>query len=160
MLSLHLRNEKALFLAKIKRMRYLLSFILFAILIASCDANKAVVKKDKDVNYGVENDTIRIANDELEYEIIIFEVGFNSFLATQQPRGFYSQSFLEIRNRNFVIEYNSRARNPQQFDYSLYPQAINYDYGTDYGYEVNYMLYNYFQFFMQRYNQKFTGSRQ
>lgn len=140
-------------------MRYFISFLLFAVLIASCDANKGVIK-DKDINTGVENDTIRIANDELEYEIIIFEPGFNAFLLTQPPRGHYSQSFLENRNRNFVIEYNIRARNPQQYDFNLYPQTIDYRYGTDYGYEVNYMLYNYFQFFIQRYNQRFPGGRQ
>lgn len=140
-------------------MRYLISFLLFALLIASCDAKKATVK-DKNVNTGIENDTIRIANDDLEYEIIIIEPGFNSFLLTQPPRGHYGLTFLEGRNRMFVTEYNLRARNPQQFDYNLYPQTIDYNYRTSYGYEVNYMLYNYFKFFMQQYNQKFPGGRQ
>lgn len=140
-------------------MRYLITLLLVAVLMASCDANKAAVK-NPDVNTGVVNDTIRIANDELEYEIIIFEAGFNAFLATQPPRGHFGLSFLENKNRNFVIEYNIRTRNPQQYDFNLYPQAIDYQYGTDYGYEVNYMLYNYFQFFIKRYNQRFPGGRQ
>lgn len=140
-------------------MRYFITFLLFAVLIAGCDANKAAVK-DPIVNTGVENDTIRIANDALEYEIIIIEPGFNSFLLTQPPRGHYGLTLLESRNRRFVLEYNLRARNPQQYDFNLYPQTIDYQYGTSYGYEVNYMLYNYFQFFMQRYNQNFPGGRQ
>lgn len=140
-------------------MRYIISFILFALLIASCDANKGIVN-NKDVNTGIANDTIRIANDELEYEIIIIEPGFNSFILTQPPRGHYGLTFLENRNRQYVLEYNLRARNPQQYDFNLYPQSIDYDYSTSYGYEVNYMLYNYFQYFMRRYNQKFPGGRQ
>jgi hypothetical protein len=139
-------------------MKYLLTFLIFVLPMASCDANKAITK-DPNVNMGLENDTIRIANDDLEYEILIIDPGFNSFILTQPPRGHYGLIYLENKNRNFVLEYNNRARNPQQFDFNLYPQSIDYNYGTPYGYEVNYMLYNYFRFFMQKYNQKFPGGR-
>ena len=139
-------------------MKYLLTFLIFVLLMMSCDANKTITK-DSNVNLGVENDTIRMANDDLEYEILIIDPGFNSFILTQPPRGHYGLTYLENKNRNFVLEYNNRARNPQQFDFNLYPQAIDYNYGTSYGYEVNYMLYNYFRFFMQKYNQKFPGGR-
>jgi len=99
-------------------------------------------------------DTIKIANDSLNYEIIILEVGFNSWLATQRPRGFYTQNFLENRNRVLVAEYNNRVNEPSRFNNQLYPFRIDYDYQTDYGYEVNYLLYHYFLFFQQKFNQK------
>jgi len=105
------------------------------------------------------SDTLRIANDSLEYEIIIIEPGFNSWLVTQQPRGYYSQQFLEIRNRQYVTEYNQRVLQPQRFDPNLYLQQINYESRTDYGYEVNYLLYNYFLYFERQYRQKFFISR-
>ncbi|SEK57861.1 hypothetical protein SAMN04487910_0867 [Aquimarina amphilecti] len=105
------------------------------------------------------SDTLRIANDELEYEIIIIEPGFNNWLVTQRPRGYYNQQFLEIRNRQYVIEYNQRVVQPQRFDPNLYIQQINYDQYTDYGYEVNYLLYNYFLFFERQYKQRFFVSR-
>jgi len=140
-------------------MKFLIPFILFAFLVASCDANKKTIKNN-DVNTGVENDTIRIANDELEYEIIVIDSGFNSFLLTQPPRGHYDLNFLEGRNRIYVQEYNIRARNPQQYDFNLYPQSIDYNTSTSYGYEVNYLLYNYFQFFAKKYKQRFPGLRQ
>ena len=98
-------------------------------------------------------DTIKIANDSLEYEIIILEIGFNSWLATQRPRGYYSQNYLENRNRVLVVEYNNRGNEPSRFDPQLYPFRIDYNSKTDYGYEVNYLLYHYFLFFQQRYNQ-------
>ena len=135
-------------------------FILIGIAIAiySCDASKSAMKGDANSSV-VKNDTVRIANDSLEYEVIIIEPGFNSWLVTQQPRGYYGLNYLETKNQFFVSEYNARARNPQRYGSDLYPQEINYDYNTDYGYEVNYLLYNYFVYFQQKYRQRLPGGR-
>ncbi len=137
-------------------MKYLLSIFLLILAFASCESYKSATK-----NSGVaaENDTIRIKNDSLEYEILIIEPGFYNWLATQQPRGFYGQTFLESKNNLFVSEYNNRVRNFQRYDPNLYQQEINYEFGVDYGYEVNYLLYNYFIYFQRTYNQRFIGSR-
>ena len=105
------------------------------------------------------NDTIRIANDSLEYEIFIIEPGFNTWILTQPPKGYYGLAFLESRNRNFVYEYNNRVLNPQRYPISLYPQQINYEMGIHYGLEVNYMLYNYFLYFQKKYKQHFIIGR-
>ncbi|MFD2562594.1 DUF6146 family protein [Aquimarina rubra] len=131
-------------------------FIL-ALCIYSCGTTKD--RKLDTTSTTATSDTLRIANDDLEYEIIIIEPGFNNWLVTQQPRGYYNQQFLEIRNRQYVIEYNQRVVQPQRFDPNLYIQQINYDQYTDYGYEVNYLLFNYFKYFEQRYKQKFFVSR-
>ena len=49
-------------------------------------------------------DTIRIANEELEYEIIIFDPGFNSWLMSYaRPRGYHSQTYLENRKLNWIL---------------------------------------------------------
>lgn len=98
-------------------------------------------------------DTIRIANDSLEYEIIIIEVGFDSWLVTQRPKEFYSESFLETRNRFYVQTYNQRVLNPQRYDPDLYFQQINYEPNIHYGLDVNYMLYMYFEYFQKKYRQ-------
>jgi hypothetical protein len=125
---------------------------------ASCDSSKSTVNAE--AQSGVANDTVRIANDSLEYEIIIMEPGFNTWLKIQKPMGYYGQTFLEGKNRLFVTEYNFRVRNFQQYNRNLYEQEINYEFHLDYGLEVNYMLYNYFLYFQQQYNQSFTGGRQ
>ena len=137
---------------------FLCTVIILATLVgfASCSSNKSVSTKD----LSVASDTVRIANDSLEYEIIIIEPGFNAWLVTQRPKGYYGQTFLEGKNRLFVTEYNRRVRNFQQFDANLYQQEINYNFGTDYGLEVNYHLYNYFIYFQERFGQSFTGGRQ
>ena len=139
-------------------MKYLLFFLGISLAIYSCDASKSAMKGDSD-SVVVKNDTVRIANDSLEYEILIIEPGFNSWLVSQPPRGFYGLNYLENKNQLFVSEYNVRVRNSQRYVSNLYPQEINYDYNTEYGYEVNYLLYNYFVYFQQKYNQQLPGGR-
>ena len=139
-------------------MKYLITVLIVALGFYSCDSGKSAMKGDNNSTVAT-NDTIRIANDSLEYEIIIIEPGFDSWLVTQPPKGFYGLTFLESRNRSFVLDYNERVRNPQRYSTILYPQEINYDQGTRYGLDVNYMLYNYFLYFQQKYNQKFIGAR-
>ena len=100
-------------------------------------------------------DTIRIANDSLEYEVVIIEPGFYGWLqSTARPRGYYSENHLESRNRQWVMEWNSRVNQPNRYDPNLYEMRINYDFGTHYGYEVNYLIYNYFIYFQMHYKQK------
>lgn len=134
-------------------MRIFFALISFIALFMSCNSQKAIVK----VN--APKDEVRIANDSLEYEIIIIEPGFNSWLISQPKQNYYSQSFLEIKNRSFVIEYNYRVSHPNRYSKDLYPQQIEYDPNIDYGLEVNYLLYNYFLYFQEKYNQHFIGSR-
>ena len=123
----------------------------------SCNSSKKITSTSEEVNVS-EQDTVRIANDELEYEIIIIEPGFNVWLiTTARPEGYYSQSFLESRNVQYVAEWNRRVLNSTQFDPNLYELQIDYRQGTDYGYDVNYKLYNYFIYFQRRYKQKLAG---
>ena len=128
----------------------LLPLFLLIIAAASCGS----VQKDVQNSTQAINDTVRIANDSLEYEIIIIEPGFNQWLATRRPRGFYEQFWLENRNIILVNEYNNRVVNSTQFNPNLYLQQINYDRTVDYGYEVNYLLWSWFEFFQERNNQR------
>jgi hypothetical protein len=100
------------------------------------------------------SDTIRIENEELEYEIIILEVGFKNWLVTQRPMWYYSLNLLENRNRYYVLEWNRRVQSPHLFNSNLYNQFINYDPAIEYGLEVNYKLFMYFEFFQQKYRQR------
>ncbi|MBG6129339.1 hypothetical protein IWQ47_001358 [Aquimarina sp. EL_43] len=138
-------------------MKNCIYILIIGIFIYSCSTTKN--RKMDVATTDTASDTIRIANDSLEYEIIIIEPGFNSWLITQRPRGFYSETFLETRNRIYVTEYNQRVMQPQRFDPNLYLQQINYDPVIHYGYEVNYLLYNYFLYFEQQYRQRFIVTR-
>lgn len=136
----------------------LVTLVLF---VASCGVKKEIVRipditeTEKKVFNQTEGDTIQIANDETEYEIIIIEPGFNTWLQSiAKPEGYYSQSFLENRNHIMVINWNQRVLQPFRFDSSLYEMQIDYQINTDYGYEVNYKLYNYFIYFQRKYRQR------
>lgn len=122
----------------------------------NCNTSKKTVsKKGKQEVATVQNDTVRIANEALEYEIIIIDPGFNFWLASNaRPRGFFSQQFMQSRNLIYVIEWNQRVLQPQRFNPDLYELQIDYQPNIDYGYEVNYMLYNYFLYFQLKYNQR------
>lgn len=104
------------------------------------------------------SDTVKIANEELEYEIIIFDPGFNAWmLGRAWPRGYYSESFLEVRNRLMVMEWNNRVLQPSRYDPNLYQLRIEFDPTVHYGYEVNYLLYHYFVYFQMTYKQNLSG---
>ncbi len=128
----------------------LIGFIIALIIGCSAQKSKTVVA-DRSVS---KKDTIRIANDSLEYEVIIIEPGFDSWLATAKPRSYYSLTFLENKNYFFVTEYNRRVLDAYRYNPNLYEMRIDYDPNIHYGLEVNYLLYNYFIYFQNRYKQK------
>jgi hypothetical protein len=126
------------------------------LLICCCSQKKSLITIDSSTKSSVaeKNDTIRIANDSLQYEIIIIEPGFEAWLTTQKPRNYYSLLYLENRNIRFVTEWNNRVAQPYRYDPILYEMRIDYFMHIHYGYEVNYLLYHYFLFFQSRYKQR------
>ena len=138
-------------------MKYFIVILVLLVGLASCNSTKPMPVEDtsKEIiteTSFVKNDTIRIANDDLEYEIMIFEPGFEAWLVTQPPMGHYGVSYLETRNKLLILEYNNRVF--QDRSRQLYEQEINYESNLHYGLEVNYLLFNYFTFFQQKYKQK------
>lgn len=139
-------------------MKTLIYIIIICALFIGCNSSNKVIKSTDNTNNLAEQDTVRIANDAIEYEILIIEPGFNSWLvSTARPEGYYSQQFFENRNLQYVTEWNSRVLQPQRYDPRLYEMQINYDQGVDYGYDVNYQLYNYFIYFQLKHNQRLAG---
>lgn len=138
-------------------MKKVVTILLVVGFIISCNPTQKTVADSTKVATKT-SDTVRIANDEIEYEVIIIDPGFNSFLYGQaRPRGYYSESFLEQRNRIYVNEWNIRARQPSRYDSNLYEMQIDYDSNIHYGYEVNYLIYNYFIYFQIHYKQQLAG---
>lgn len=128
--------------------------LIAAFFFFSCNSNK---------NFSAENtekltsDTIHISNPDLEYDVIIIDGGFTSWFNTYaKPKSFYTQTFLENRNRFWILEWNNRARNPMKYG-NIYDMQINYDNNTDYGYHVNYMIYNYLVYFQMTNKQQLGG---
>jgi hypothetical protein len=138
-------------------MKNLIYISIILLLIIGCNTSKStVLSTDKPKTES--NDTIKIANEELHYEVIIIEPGFDFWLhSTAYPRGYHSQTYLENKNYRYVLEWNNRVLQPQRYDPNLYEMTINYDSNVDYGYEVNYLIYNYMIYFQNKYKQKLYG---
>ncbi len=132
--------------------------LVITLMTSSCGSTKEAVTitdEEKMAFNQQEGDTIKIASNETEYEIIIIEPGFNFWLQSiAKPEGYYEQSYLENRNNLYIIEWNQRVLQPLRYSPNLYELRIDYSPHVDYGYEVNYKLYNYFIYFQRKYKQR------
>jgi len=138
-----------------KKSIYIIAIIICVIV--GCRTSKSVVV-EKEKPTGIKSDTIRIANDKLEYEVIIIDPGFSSWLISNaQPRNYHSQSYLESKNQIWISEWNNRVLQPMRYSPNLYEMTIDYTPSIDYGYEVNYLIYNYLVYFQNTYKQKLFG---
>lgn len=137
-------------------MKKIIFILIVTFIIISCSTSTKSIPNAKPSSSI--SDTIRIANDELEYEVIIIDARFSSWLYSQaRPRGFYTENYLEGRNRVYVAEWNRRAMQPFNYNPNLYEMQINYNPSIHYGYEVNYLIYNYLIYFQITNKQQLAG---
>ncbi|ESU25123.1 hypothetical protein FEDK69T_00900 [Flavobacterium enshiense DK69] len=149
-----------------KTLIYILVVTLVTIMFGCNSTSKPVAENNPNAKTVAENksnnttsDSLWIKNPEIKYEILIIDGGFNPWLqSTAKPRGVYTQKQLESRNAPWIIEWNNRVRSPKtKLDSQLFNLHIDYDTGTDYGYEVNYLLYNYLVYFQLKNNIRLGG---
>lgn len=135
-----------------KFLKYVIFLFIVSIFFWACGASPI---KNNTID---KEEPVVIANDSLEYEVIIIDPGFSYYLnAVAKPAGYYSQSYLEARNRAWVQTWNMRAQNISQNNANIYENVIDYQSTIDYGYEVNYKLFNYFLFAQQKYKMSLGG---
>lgn len=138
-------------------MKHILFALPLFLIVLSCkttDATKNTAKPGiENAEIVVPTDTLHIAKDSTEYEIIIIDPGFNYWLATQPSANYYTQQFLESKNLFYVQEWNRRAMRPLEYNPNIYEMTIDYDPFIDYGLEVNYKLYQYFKYVNEVYHQ-------
>jgi len=89
--------------------------------------------------------------DSTEYELLVFDPSFETFLATQPyPEWYYSDDYYRNLNIQYVSEWNYRHDNPLVYG-NFYETKIDYNPNVDYGLELNYRLYQYFRFIEKEY---------
>ncbi|KRD09928.1 hypothetical protein ASE21_09385 [Flavobacterium sp. Root901] len=140
-------------------MKKCISILIILLTIIACStASQNIASADNTTANKKISDTVRIANDSLEYEVIIIDNGFSSWLASRAyPRNYHSLEYLENKNNLYITEWNSRVLQPQRYNPNLYEMSINYRPDIHYGYEVNYLIYNYMIYFQNTYKQKLWG---
>ena len=134
---------------------YKLLIVFFLLVLAfSCHGIKNSIKNTEN-----NEERVVIANDSLEYEIVIIDQGFSNYLVSiAKPMWYYSESYYKTKNIFYVQEWNVRARDPSRYSTQIYALEINYASSIDYGLEVNYKLFNYFKFVEYKYKVNFSGS--
>jgi hypothetical protein len=136
-------------------MKYLFPFLAFSIVGLFLYACSSYPVKNSEKS---KEKPVIISSDSLEYEVIIIDVGFTLYLNTiAKPKKYYSLSYLENRNNIYVTNWNIRALNPSKFNSTIYENRIDYSPQIRYGLEVNYKLFNYFQFAQQKYKIRLDG---
>jgi len=140
-------------------MKKCVSILIVALTVIACStASQNNIASNNNVVNKKGNDTVRIANDSLEYEVIIIDNGFNTWLNSRAlPRHYYTLNYLENKNYQYVVEWNIRASQPNRYNPNLYEMTIDYQPQIRYGYEVNYLIYNYMIYFQNTYKQKLAG---
>lgn len=92
-------------------------------------------------------------DDEEEYELLVIDPDFDRwFQVNGRPINFYSERYYEQKNRQYVASWNEKVG--RFGGNSPFQNTINYEYGKDYGIELNYQLFWYF-----RYVEKVYGNR-
>jgi hypothetical protein len=135
-----------------RHLQKIIEILGLSILIYACSSSP--LKNGKTIK----EEAVVIANDSLEYEVIIFDIGFNTYLnSIAKPAGYYSQNYLENWNNIYVTNWNIRAQNPTRYGQNIYQNIIDYSANIDYGMDVNYKLFNYFQFAQWKYKMRLDG---
>ncbi len=85
------------------------------------------------------------ASDSTEYELVVFDMGFETWLL-MQPSMEHSLEYYKTKNSLYVNEWNYRYMNPRRYK-GNYESYIDYDPAKNYGLEFERRLFYYFKYF-------------
>lgn len=126
-----------------KNLLYIFTMILFI----SCASQYEAAREDKK-HTPIVTQTKEVESDSVEYELIIFDPGFESWFVTRDMRSSArSNSYYKYWNQWYVLEWNQLFRS----GHPLMENQIDYHTDEDYGFEVNYKLYHYFLYVENKY---------
>ena len=97
-----------------------------------------------------------------EHELVIMDPGYTRWAVTNaKPISFYSPWYYRQWNQRYVQAWNALANQAVRYGGSDFPfeNQINYDIATDYGVELDYELFTYFQYVAARYSSRYNFPR-
>ncbi len=122
----------------------MLFFGMVLVLIGACSGPKGIVKV-------VSPEDQETAADSVEYELITFDNRFETwYVINNSPSLYRSQDYYESWNKQYVSAWNNRVVDPNGG--SFFEPIVGYQYGTDYGFDLNHKLFYYFQYVEHRLN--------
>ncbi len=118
-------------------MKKVLFLIVTCLFIYSCSTQSVYNKSIADTN------SQTATQDSTEYELLILDIGFESWLATKSSIAMaHSDAYYKNWNHIYVTEWNHKY----QQGHPCFENHIEYNLFEDYGLDINYKLYNYFLF--------------
>lgn len=121
-------------------------FILMILIVGYLSTNHVFAQENKEDSTSI----IINSEDSVEYELLVFDSRFESYLATvPHSKNFYSNEYYRNWNIQYCSEWNRRHENPFKYG-DIYETKINYDPSVDYGIDLNFKLYYYFQYFEKK----------
>jgi len=130
-------------------MKKLIIFLFAFALSTSAYSFQSNVHQDKVVP---KTDSVAIAHgDSTEYELIIFDTGFNGwFISNRKPVWYHEKEYYHTKNTFYTSYWNLRVleymhRPPYDFE-------IEYDSKVDYGIDVEWQLFWYYKYLENKYN--------
>jgi len=92
------------------------------------------------------------ADENGEYDIIVFDPQYDVFLKTQAPmENFHTHDYYKTRNRMYVTIWNQRHMMPSVYNPDLYAVSIELDPTIEYGNHFEYKLFQFFKFIEWKY---------
>ncbi len=124
-------------------MRHIILILSAILILGACSVKKTVVKIEDQSSFG----------DSVQYELIIDEQGFDSWVATNsKPIWYHEKEYYRTWNILYQTEFNYRVLHTDMGH--PFTETIDYDPQTEYGLELEYKLYWYFKFIEYKYNTK------
>ena len=124
-------------------MKKIIHLLLILIIVYGCSSYSAL---NTPASFQDEENKIA-STDSVEYELLILDSGFESWFTTQNSIATaHSDNYYKNWNQIYVLEWNELyMQGNQNID-----NYIEYDIFEDYGLEINYKLYQYFQFVKEK----------
>ena len=116
----------------------------------------------RDMDRRAQTNVVDIDEDQEEYELIIMDPGYNRWAVTSaKPIGFYSPQYYRHWNQIYVQAWNELAMSAYRYPGSNFPfeNRIDYNAATDYGVELDYQLFTYFQYVATQYGGRYGFPR-
>jgi hypothetical protein len=87
-------------------------------------------------------------NDSDTYELVVLDPSYETFLVSQPPMNFYSESYYKNWNMQYVSIWNEKFVTAAHT--GLFENEIDYNPSVNYGLELEYRLYYFFRFFEKK----------
>ncbi|MPQ46289.1 hypothetical protein GCQ56_04645 [Marinifilum sp. N1E240] len=120
-------------------MKNLILILFISLIIGACSSYSSLNKSETQKVETAE----AIIKDSTEYELLILDIGFESWFATRNTSSTaHSNSYYRNWNQQYISEWNRLHTQGHPY----FENYIDYSPFEKYGFDINYKLYHYFLF--------------